>query len=310
MKYIIFYLFLVFSPLHSREVVEVQGSCKINWSQGHITCEGESAEGQNKYGATIAAKVIAQRNLLEVVKGVRIDSMVTVKDGMFSSDIIKSRVEGVIRGGQIISNKYSRETKSALATIKLQMGKDLLSALLSDPEQLSWNEKVQKLWNNFHIVTPLTASTYSNKDKATIEKLLADLRKKGNKQGEKYLQTILASIDSTSYSGILIDVSELPSFKKAMIVKLVDQNGHEVYPSDIVSRETLLKRNTSVGYIYGLDDARSNKRVFNTPVEIKASQIYKKRYSNIVLTNEQIQMIHSLDSNILKDAKVILVLGD
>ncbi|MEA2072527.1 MAG: hypothetical protein U9O86_03000, partial [Campylobacterota bacterium] len=147
--------------LQAREVVDSVGSCKINWTQGSITCEGESAEGQSKFAAKISAKVIAQRNLLEVVKGVRIDSMVTVKDGMFSSDVIKSRVQGVIKGGQIISNKYDSKDKYSVATIRLDMGKDLLSALLSDPTQLSWNEKIQKFWNKFSIYTNAYAATYS-----------------------------------------------------------------------------------------------------------------------------------------------------
>ena len=62
--------------------------------------------------------------------------------------------------------------------------------------------------------------------------------------------------------------------------------------------------------MYGFDDARNNKRVFSTPVEIKATQVYKRRHSNIVLTQEQIETITSIDKNVLKEAKIILVLGE
>lgn len=296
--------------LQAREVVDSVGSCKINWSQGSITCEGESAEGQDRRSAKIAAKVTAQRNVLEVIKGVRINSMVTVKDGMLSSDVITSRVQGVVRGGQIISNEYDSEDKYAVATIKLQMGEDLLSALLSDPTKLAWNEKVEQFWNSWSIIPNAYAATYSKYDQKTLEKILEDLRKRGDKKASNYVSSLLQEINDIKYSGILIDVSEVAEFEKAMIVKLVDKNGNEIYPANYVKKATLLKRNTSVGYMYGFDDARKNKRVFSSPVEIKAKDVYKKRYSNLVLSDEQVKTIEALDQEILKKAKIILVLGD
>ncbi len=310
MKLLLLFALALSLSLQAREVVDSVGSCQINWTQGSVTCEGESAEGQNSFAAKISAKVIAQRNLLEVIKGVRIDSELTIKDGMFDSDVIRSRVEGNVRGGQVISNVYDSNLKSAVATIKLEMGKDLLASLLSDPTQLSWNEKIQRFWSGFTLIPNANASTYTNRDKATIEKLLADLRKRGDAQGEKYLTTILSDLSSTVHSGVLIDVSGIENFKKAMIVRLVDESGAEIYPANVVSKNTLLKKNTSVGYMYGFEDARNNKRVFNSPVEIKATSVYKKRYSNVVLTQEQLKKIKSLDKEILKNAKVILVLGD
>jgi hypothetical protein len=296
--------------LQARDVVDDTGICQINWSKGNITCSGESAEGQSSFAAKISAKVLAQRNLLEMVKGIQIDSQTKVIDGMLSSEIISSRVSGVIRGAQIISNRYNTSLKNAVATVRLQMGKDLLSALLSDPTKLSWNEKVERLWNSFNIIATANASTYTNQDKETIKKILADLRKNGDKKSTKYLETVLQNINDVKYSGIIIDVSNVVDFQKAIVVKLVDKQGKEVYPSDLVNRETLLKRNTSVGFIYGLEDARKNKRVFSKPLEFKVQQVYKNRKSNIVLSDEQIESIKSLDQNIVHHAKIMLVLGE
>ena len=304
------FLFLSVATLFARDVVDAKGECSINWTQGFIECRGESAEGQNRYAAKISAKVVAQRNLLEVIKGVRIDSQSTIEDGMFSSEVIRSRVSGTIRGAQIISNKYDKVQKFAVVTLKLQMGKDLLSALLSDPTQLSFNEKVMQLWSSFHIVNTLHATTYTAKDKKTIQKLLEDLRKNGDEKGTLYLSNILNEIGTENYSGVLIDISEVANFKKAMIVKLVDEDGKEIYPAKILSKKVLLKKNTSVGYIYGLDDAKNNKRVYHTPIEFKAKSVYKKRYSNIVLDKEQIEALSRVDKSILENAKIILVLGD
>ena len=310
MKNFFIILLLLSLTLQAREVIDSSGSCKINWTQGFISCEGESAEGQSSYGAKILAKVIAQRNLLEVIRGVSIDSEVTVSDGMLSSDIIKSRVQGVIKGGQILSNNYNSTSKSAIAIIKLEMGKDLLSALLSDPTKLSWNEKIQKAWDGFNFITSANASTYSQQDKETIKKLLDDMRERGDAKGSEYLSDVLDNIDNNQYSGILIDISGIANFEKAMIVKLVDEGGAEIYPSTVLDKATLVKKNTSVGYMYGIQDARENKRVFDKPVEFKAQKVYKNRKSNIVLTKSQIEVIKGLDQEILKRAKIILVLGE
>ena len=311
MKKLIVISILLSLSLQGRDVVDDTGLCKINWTKGHILCEGESAEGQRNFAAKISAKVIAQRNLLEVVKGVQIDSETTIKDGMQTSDIISSRVQGVIRGGQIISNNYDSIKKSAVATVKLEMGKDLLSALLSDPKKLSWNEKIQHYWNNFSIITKAHASTvYMQKERETIQKLLEDLRTQGNSSGTEYLENVLSSMSKNNYTGILIDISQLDSFKKAMIVRLVDEDGKEIYPANLVSKNMLMKRNTSVGYMFGYDEARNDKRIFNMPLEIKPDSVYRNKKSNIILNKEQIALINTLDIDVFKQAKIILVLGD
>ncbi|APW66794.1 hypothetical protein LPB137_13455 [Poseidonibacter parvus] len=305
---ILFFLFLSVS-LFAREVIDQRGSCQINWTQGFILCEGESAQNQGKYAANLSAKVISQRNMLEVIKGVNITSEITIKSGLDSSEIIKSRVEGIVRGVQVISSKYDRNTKSSVVTTKLELGKDLLKALLSDPTLLSWNEKVEQLWNDFNILPQAIASTYTTDEKETILKLMEDLR--DNSDAKKHLEKIIEQMNSSkNFTGVLLDISEITNFQKALIVKLVDEKGKEIYPSNLVSKQTLTKRNTSVGYMFGIDDAKKNKRVFDNPIEIKPSSIYKSKLSNIVLNKAQIEKINSIDKNVLKNAKIILVLGD
>ena len=303
-------LLLLSLSLFARDVIDESGSCKINWSQGHIICEGESEAGQTRFAAKIAAKVIAQRNLLEVVQGVRIDSLTTVRDGLLSSDVIRSRVQGVIRGAQIVSNEYIKNDGYAVAKVKLTMGSDLLNALLSDPKKLTWNEKIEKFWNNISFIAQANASTYTHKDTDVVKKVMQDLRDGGYKKASDYIQTLLEKSDKNNYTGILIDVSGLNSFKKAMIVRLVDAKGKEIYPGNLITKKMLVKKNTSVGYIFGHNDALQNKRVFNDPIEIKAKNIYKNRHSDILLDASQLEKISSLDKSIFENAKILLLLGE
>lgn len=303
-------LLVVFSVFSfSKEVIDKNGNCQINWTEGYILCEGESAEGQSKYAADLSAKVVSQRNMLEVIKGVNISSDATIKDGLESSSIIKSRVEGVIRGVEIVSKEYNSQTQSSKVITKLHLGKDLLSALLSDPTLLSWNEQIERLWNNIDILTKANATTYTAEEKETILKLLNDL--KNNTEAKTHLETILSSIGNNStYTGLLLDISALESFQKALIVKLVDEEGKEIYPADFVSKDILTKKNTSVGYMFGFDDARKNKRVFDKPIEMKVTSTYKNKHSDIVLNKKQIAQLNSLDKEVLSNAKIILVLGE
>lgn len=72
-------------------------------SGGVIQIEGIGAL-QNKDAAAgyRAAKVDAMRNALEEVQGVYIDSETTVKDSIMASDIIKSRINGLIKGAKVV----------------------------------------------------------------------------------------------------------------------------------------------------------------------------------------------------------------
>jgi outer membrane protein FlgP len=52
-----------------------------------------------------AAKADAYRNLLERVKGVRIEGETTVQDFVAKSDVVRTRVDGVLRGARVISSR-------------------------------------------------------------------------------------------------------------------------------------------------------------------------------------------------------------
>lgn len=61
--------------------------------------------GSAKVLARRAAVVDAQRNLLESVKGVAVDSETTVENFMLKSDIIHTKVNGIITGARVVSEE-------------------------------------------------------------------------------------------------------------------------------------------------------------------------------------------------------------
>jgi len=85
----------------------------VNYEEGYIEAVGMGAPPEKYYGkpqarpmALRAAEVDAKRNLLEITKGVQIDSQTTVKDFVTESDVINTQVSGMIRGAKTVNKEY------------------------------------------------------------------------------------------------------------------------------------------------------------------------------------------------------------
>lgn len=82
----------------------------VDWSQQYVEATGESVvdtvrfknKAQARAMATRGAVVIAQRNLLEIINGVQVTSGTTVENMITANDVIYTKVDGVIRGAQMI----------------------------------------------------------------------------------------------------------------------------------------------------------------------------------------------------------------
>jgi len=116
-------LFLVPAALAAQD----SGMGEINWVQGYISAVGHGAAvrgslAQARPLARRAAVSDAQRNLLEVMKGVKIDSTTTVENFVVSSDVIRAHVDGVVKGAHIVrgSEKYEPQPDGSLL-VSLEM---------------------------------------------------------------------------------------------------------------------------------------------------------------------------------------------
>ena len=65
------------------------------FEEGYIQVVGVSEEGQSRYKAMRAATVVAQRDLLEIMEGLRLSGQTTVRDGMLQSDDIRTSITGL-----------------------------------------------------------------------------------------------------------------------------------------------------------------------------------------------------------------------
>jgi hypothetical protein len=99
--------------IQSKVAEQVGDKGVVNYEEGYIEAVGIGAPPEKYYGkpnarpmALRAAQVDAYRNLLEVTKGVQINSQTTVKDFVTESDVINASVEGLIKGAKIMNKEY------------------------------------------------------------------------------------------------------------------------------------------------------------------------------------------------------------
>jgi hypothetical protein len=95
------------APAPTGQAIEKIGDGSINWTTGWIKATGLGAPpagagpGQARAMAERAGFAVALRNLLETVKGVRIDSETIADTYIIKNDAIRSQVAGFVRGAQI-----------------------------------------------------------------------------------------------------------------------------------------------------------------------------------------------------------------
>lgn len=101
---------------------------KIDWTSGIATATGIGAPpekpvnmAQARAMAKRAAVIVARRNLLEIINGVRIDSHTIVKNFVVQSDVIRNQVEGYLQECQVVDIAYMSDgSVEATVTMKLR----------------------------------------------------------------------------------------------------------------------------------------------------------------------------------------------
>lgn len=128
-KLLVVSLFVIFFfPTFNAEAL-AQGKLegKINWLEGYISAVGVGTatrsgnKVKDELRAVRAATVLGQRALLETVKGVKIDSQKKIENKMIQEDTINTRIEGTIRGAQIVKQNVRWEGDSPIATVELRV---------------------------------------------------------------------------------------------------------------------------------------------------------------------------------------------
>ena len=101
----------------------------INWGTEFITAKGIVPITQNEALARRGAIVDANRRLLEIIKGVRIDAKTVISDLMEVNDVVKQEVSGVITHAEIVNE--SQENGNYVINMRVPVGK-FISLIVKD----------------------------------------------------------------------------------------------------------------------------------------------------------------------------------
>ena len=117
---------------HMGDAVEQTSSGLINWTSGEVYATGIGAPpakatnaAQARAMAERAAFVVALRNLLETVKGVRVDSETVIENFMVTSDVVRTRVDGIVKGARSVKTSYMSD-----GSVEIQVVMPLKGALM------------------------------------------------------------------------------------------------------------------------------------------------------------------------------------
>lgn len=133
------------SPVNSSVTVTDKGV--INWSDGSIRAKGMGvapANGNEAQGMALARRaaiVDLQRNLLETIQGVQIDSQTKVEDFM-AKDTVNSAVKGTVNGVEVIDESW--DSKLHVYTVFGQVRQEKLSGAMSLIRESMRPEKLPK----------------------------------------------------------------------------------------------------------------------------------------------------------------------
>jgi len=264
----------------------------VDWSNQMIRATGIGSPNPNmpetaqRAGAIDAAKKAALRNLLETVKGMTLDSETTVRNFMVENDVINTRVSGIVRNFTVVDTKYM-STGDIEVTIEMPLSGALSDALL--PPQMGG----ATLASAGGAVCPCCGQPWP--------------AGKPFPAGMSVNQPAPISSAGGAVTGLVIDTKGL-GIRPAMAPKVLDESGQELYGSKYVSREWAVQIGM-VGYDKDVNRARSNDRVADNPLVVKALKASGPNKSDVVVSAASAEAIRTVASahNFLDQCKVMFI---
>jgi len=269
------------------------------FEEGYIQVVGISEEGQSRYRAVRSAEVVAQRELLETIQGLHLSGETTIKDGMLQSDVIRTRVQGFLRGAVKCGYKYHPNRGYAEVCLRLYIrGKggmyDIILPLLKDQG--------------------LTPSYLPEYKPEMVVKEMPSMPKAEHKaeipepmEGKKPEVAAPSQLKEV-FEGLIIDVRDY-AFKPALVNRIITNKNEVIFdPSKIVSN-ILVERGCG-GFTTDLGKAKALLASWGAknPMIIKAVGVYKATDAKVSPDDAATIYVHDQKANFLAQANVVFLL--
>jgi hypothetical protein len=334
------------------EVIETVGNGMIDWTQGILMAKGSGApprEARNIAQARLmterAALTDARRNLLEVLKGVRVDSSTRVENFMVKNDQIRLQAEGFIQGSVEVRRFRKYLSDGAIEiTVAVDLAGDFLSLLLQsaaearkgmekppppavmepkpakkapppEPPRPPLESKPEPSPSPPPVarppIPPPAAAVLEKKPEPPPQPAVPVPEKKPEpppapvRAPEKPLPR---PADLPPFTGVVLDARGL-GMKPALLIRVLDEGGMELYRGQYVPQEKAAQNGLAL-FSRDLTAAQTNPRVGKNPLTVKGSKVNPANPSDMILAEENARKIapYAQKGTFLEDCRVMVVL--
>lgn len=268
--------------------VQVEQKNVINWEKGAQADVVSVGVGLPPAGmpanraqalARRAAIVDAQRNLLETIKGVQIDSDTTVENLMVASDIVKTKVSGVLQGAIVIAEQANPDgSYQVTMSVPMYGAKSLAAAAI-----------------------PEVANTQA----APVAVEVVDIKATPLTKAE------VKEVRQVRYTGVVVDAAGL-GLEATFSPVIYDVNGRAVYGMKNIDPNFAISKGM-VEYSKDLKKATVDSRAGNNPLVVKATAVQGGKNSvnkvNVVVSVEDADkiLLANENSQMLSQCAVVFV---
>ena len=223
----------------------------IDWSKGVVRATGS---GSYKQGAKMAArrpqalraaKMDAERNLAEAVEGVHVTSESSMRDLELEYDIVKTRVDAIIKGMSQVGEPTYYKDGSCEVTLEMPIfgaSKSVANAAFL-PFKDEAKEPFPQPTNN--VTTNINVTTNVN--------------------------TTVGGVVSNKYTGLVVDCSGM-GLESVMSPVIKNGNGQPIYGYKNLDIDKVIEDGMA-SYANNANDSISRERAGNHPLVVKAQKI-------------------------------------
>lgn len=312
------------------DAIETTGSGLINWTAGEIHATGIGAPPSQTMNAAQAramteraAFVVALRNLLETVKGVRVDSESVVENYMVKSDVIKTRVDGIVRGARVVKTRYMSD-----GSVEVEVAMPLRGALMDAVIPETFGKPTMHPMPPAPMPAPPAPQKPAEPAKpapsapekkpeplkptpppaaATPEPKPAPTKPEPAKPAPEPGGGATTVFKGGVATGLVVDGRGL-DLRPALLPKIVDPQGQEIYVGQVATRTNAVEQGVA-GYARDVQAASNNFRVTDNPAVIKGTRASGLARTDIMVGQADAQTLRQLSAqgNFLQYCRVIIV---
>lgn len=270
-------------------VQNINENAQIDWTKNIIKVTGTGAppdrgnNAQKRLMAIRAAKVDAFRQLLEVINGVHVSSETVVKDFVTESDEIKTKVEGLVKGAELVGEpKYMSD-----GSVEVEM-------------QI-------KLYGESPQETKKTTQKPENDDSLASILIPEEIKRR---QNDNVPDTKLKpDYVADTYTSLILDCKGLGVIP-AMSPAIFDADDGEVYVGNLPIDPDYVINEGIVSYATTMAEAKKLDRTGSNPLVLKATNVKGQFKADVYVSNSDAKKLIGAEEKgkFLKEFKVIMVI--